>query len=171
MIEDMRVICAWCKKRLGVTGDPDDHLTSHGMCDACASHLEASTYGIPLRQFLSSLDVPVVMVDDDARVVYANPSTPALLKKPQAAVEGQLGGNVFECENSYQPGGCGKTPGCASCTLRGAVTRCYETGRAEDNLIATLKQRTDRGVADFSMRLSTRRIDGHVLLRIDEILR
>ena len=170
MIEDMLVVCAWCRKHLGVTGDPDDQITSHGMCDACASHLEASTYGIPLRQFLDSLDVPVTLVDDNVRVVYANPSTHALLKKSHAAIEHQFGGNVFECENSYQPGGCGKTASCTACTLRNAVTRCYKSGQAEDGLVATLTRRTDGGVVDFSMRISTRRINDQVLVKIDEIV-
>lgn len=169
MIGGMLVVCAWCKRDVGTTGDPNDARTTHGICDVCASHLEASTSGVPLERFLDSLGVPVTLVDGAVHVVYANAAAQSLLKKPQVAADRRPVGRVFECEDSYQPGGCGRAKNCSSCVLWNAVTRCSESGQPEDGLVATLKQRTDSGSADLVMRISTRRVDSQVLLRIDEV--
>jgi PAS domain-containing protein len=151
---------------MGVTGDPDDGRASHGLCPACHAHLEASIDGIPLHRFLDSIDIPVALVDGNVRVVYANPSAHQLLDKPLDAIEHHLGGEVFECEYSYLPGGCGRTTKCSACTFRNAVTRCYETGEAEHDIVVTLKQRTDHGPAALSLRISTRKANNRVLLSI-----
>ena len=166
----MRIVCAWCEKDLGFKADPNDLRVSHGICPSCRGHLEASLDGIPLRQFLDTLAVPVAMVDEAMHVVYANPAAQTLLKEPPAPIEGQLG-RVFECESSYLPDGCGKAPDCSACALRHAVTRCYDSGRAEDDVVTTIKRRIDDGAADLTLHLSTKRIDDLVLLRIDGIVR
>jgi len=170
MIGRMKLVCAWCKREMGTTGGPDDR-TSHGICESCKSHLDAATSGVPLLRFLDSLDAPVTLVDDDVRVVYANIRARLLLDKPSSDLERRLGGDVFECENSYLPGGCGKTPNCASCNLRNAVTRCYHSGQCAEGISATIRQRTAQGPVDLEMRISTKRVNDQVLLRIDEISR
>ena len=169
MIEVMRIICAWCKKDMGLRADPDDQRTSHGICQSCRKHLEASTEGIPLREFLDSLNVPVTLVDVDHRVVYANRAAEDVLKKPLAAIERNVTGRVFECDDSYRPEGCGRAPACSACALWNAVTRCHQSGQAEEGLVATLTQRNDDGTSSVAMRISTARVDDLVVLRIDEL--
>jgi PAS domain-containing protein len=166
----MRIICAWCKRDLGAGAGPGRRRTSHGICPSCHAHLLASLEGVPMQRFLDSLGVPVVLADADLRVVYGNPAARSLVDKPPAAIEGVLAGRVFECENSYLPGGCGQTTNCSACTLRNAVSRCYQSGQSEDGVLATIKRRTAEGQIEFSMRVSTRRINDQVLVRIDQIV-
>jgi hypothetical protein len=167
----MLMVCGWCKKELGPVGDTGEHRVSHGLCASCESHLMASVDGIPLRQFLDSLDVPITLVDDDLRIEYANTAAQALLNKPFTAIEHRLGGEVFECENSYKPGGCGHTVKCSACSLRNAVNRCFESSNAEYSVVTNLTQRTEAGTAELAMRISTQRVNGQVLVTINEVTR
>lgn len=166
----MFVLCAWCKAVIGEGGAGVTAPASHGICNTCRSHLMASFDGIPLAEFLDSLPVPIAVVDNDVRVVYANPSAQAALRRSPLPIEGRLGGDVLECENSYRPGGCGHTDKCSACTFRNAVNRCFETGRDED-VVATIRQQTGADARDLTMHFATKRVDGQVLITIDHVKR
>ncbi len=166
----MLTVCAWCKRPLKESGDASDGRMSHGICETCESHLAANVDGIPLQEFLDTISVPIALVDSDVRVVYANSSAQAIVDKPAAEIEHRLGGEVFECDNSYLPGGCGHTASCSACTFRNAVTRCYESGTGEESVLTTITRRTPDGTAELAMRISTKRINDRVLVTIDEVV-
>jgi hypothetical protein len=166
----MRVICAWCKKDLGpsATSTNDAAPVSHGICPDCVKRVMAPL-GKPLESFLDTLAGSVLAVDVDGRVFAANTAGYSLLKKNPSDVNGQLGGDVFECKWAKTPGGCGKTIHCKSCTIRMTVTDTITTGKshirqeAYPDLFYLTKDMRVRFL------ISTEKAGEAVLLRIDDV--
>lgn len=163
----MRYVCAWRKTELGVrAGDPGP--VSHGLCEECKRHLKAEI-GVPIRHFLDELGAPVALVDSDGRVKTASAQALALLGKDRSEIEGALGGEVFECVYSREPGGCGGTVHCSGCTVRMLVTDTHRTGRSHVRQPAVLQRDTGSGSRPFDLRISTEKVGDVVLLRIEEM--
>ena len=91
----------------------------------------------------------------------------AFLHQDLPALEGRLCGQVFECDHSYLPEGCGQTVHCSGCTIRRAITETYATGRSRYRLAVTLLQRTPTGLHDLRLLISTQRIGKVVFMRMD----
>ena len=163
----MKKICAWCKKELegGPVFTESDTPISHGMCPECAFHVRASM-GMPLLEFLDGLHAPVVLVNRDGRVVTANTDAQSILGKSIDKIEGFKGGEVFECEYSYLPEGCGNTVHCVGCTIRNMVMDTINSGKGHVRESAYLNHKTN-GRIEFL--ISTEKVGGYALLRIDEI--
>lgn len=68
----MRRVCAWCGKELSAGDHRHDDVISHGICTDCMEHFASGTRVLSLREYLDKLDVPVVVVDDDLRILTAN---------------------------------------------------------------------------------------------------
>ena len=166
----MRRVCAWCNRDLPPLEDgaQDNRSVSHGLCLSCADRL-VSDVGIPLSEYLDELPAPVVAVDATGTVRTGNQHARALLGKDLPAIEGLAGGDVFECAYATLPGGCGQTLHCSGCTIRNAVMETHSTGRSLNRIPAYLNRASDKGVIRISLRISTERLHGIVLLRIDEI--
>jgi PAS domain-containing protein len=163
----MRRICAWCDKDLdgkgtAVRGDP----ITHGICESCALHFTANEL-VPLRLFLDGLEPPVLLVDSAGVVLTANESARLALGIDPGAAEGSMRGDVLRCWNASLPGGCGKSDRCAACEIQGSVTRTFETGLAMDHVSAYLEVQGAAGREQLQMRISTERVNGAVLLRLD----
>ena len=163
----MKRICAWCKKELegGPLSSKKDTPISHGMCPECAFHIRASM-GMPLQEFLNGLNAPVVLVNGDGRVISANNDAQSLLGKSIERINGFKGGEVFECEYSYLPEGCGNTVHCAGCTIRNMVMDTMKTKKSHVRESAYLNHKTN-GRIEFL--ISTEKVDEFAFLRIDEI--
>jgi hypothetical protein len=123
--------------------------------------------GTPLLDFLSSLEIPTLIVDGEGRVQAANAETLDMVQKELDAVEGYLGGNVFSCVNANLPGGCGKTELCSACTVRNTVTHTYQTGETQLRVPASLEVSGKGGVKELEFLLTTQRMGERVLLRIE----
>jgi hypothetical protein len=80
--------------------------------------------------FLDRLAAPVLVVDDNARIVAANEKACTLLGKMVDEIVGTLSGCAIECVHARQDGGCGKTVHCKSCTIRITVRDTYTTGKS-----------------------------------------
>ena len=76
---------------------------------------------------------------------------------------------MLRCANAALPGGCGKTEHCHACEIRGSVTRTLETGLAMDHAAACLEMQGAAGREQALLRVSTERVNGSVLLRLDEM--
>jgi PAS domain-containing protein len=157
----MNIICAWCKKKLA--RDIADAPVSHGMCEECEFHLRAEI-GMPIERFLDGIKAPVLLIDADSSVITANRLARALLGKEPPKINGFKGGDVFECEYSWLPGGCGNTSHCSGCTIRRAVMSTMESGKALTGEPVSLRR---RGVGDIAFVISTEKAGDRVLLRID----
>jgi len=165
----MKRVCAWCGKELtppAAEPVPADEV-SHGMCDECAHHLFAQL-GMPLVEYLDGIQAPIMIVDPDGRVQAANRQASTFLQKDPQAMEGELGGDVFECAYSTLPGGCGNTKYCSGCTIRGAVTETLETGHSLERVPVILNRRAGREIVEVPMLISTEKAGDVVLLRVDQ---
>jgi hypothetical protein len=160
--------CAWCGRDLGtVAGSrPTDDRVTHGICPDCRSRLETGT-GIPIEEFLASLDAPVLLIDADHTVGMVNSAAEALLDGNGKRMVGERAGTVFECENSHLPGGCSLTVHCSGCTIRQAVAFTHHTGEPKLNVPATLRVVDDADLADVDLLISTARVGNRVLLKVD----
>lgn len=163
----MRRICAWCKVDLDGMGDElRGGPITHGICETCARHFAANGL-VPLREFLDALEPPVLLVDSAGVVLAANESARRVLGIQPGGAEGSLSGDILNCVNAPLPGGCGMTGRCAECEIRGSVTRTFETGIAMDHVAACLEVQGDSGPEQVLLHISTERVNGSVLLRLD----
>ena len=162
--------CAWCGNVIeGTSGEADQASpVTHGMCPTCAA-MFFSPKGESMAGFLDRLGVPVLVVDSDVRVVAANAQACQTLGKPLAAVRDSLGGMAFQCAHAKEPGGCGGTVHCRSCTIRSTVRHTFETGEPRVRVRAYPDVELDNQVRTVCLEISTEKVDGYVMLRIDDL--
>ncbi len=159
--------CALCKKTVSPDAIAQRTITG-GICEECLEHVKALS-GMPLRDFLDTLGVPVLVVDSDMVVKMANKPVLALLGKNFSQVRGQRGGDVFECAYARLPEGCGRTVHCSGCAIRRAVTETFTTGRSLHRVLAYLNRDAVTQFLQLGMLISTEKVWDMVLLRIDYI--
>lgn len=163
-------VCAWCNNVIGRVENsrhPDDVL-SHGICEGCRENLLFQS-GVSLKHYLDSLPLPVLVVDDDVRVLEANAKARDALGKDYKEITAHRGGTVFECAHARLPGGCGRTIHCSGCALRRAVTRTFQTGEPQSMVQATLSRADPDEPSAVSMLITTVKAGDAVFLRIDRI--
>lgn len=160
----MKTVCSFCAAVIRDGAGPEDQV-SHGVCSACHQKI-LSEHGFNARKFLELFDAPVLLVDDDARVLEANRLALSLAGKSAAAVCRQYCGDVLECVNACLENGCGKTRFCPDCIFRNSVTETYTTGRPVTDRPATLCRNKDGDRRRVGMLVSTRRDGEAVLLRL-----
>lgn len=165
----MKRLCAWCGESLEDLNGPakDQRPITHGICPACAEALWRESEGVPLRDYLASLNVPIFLADGDGRVQGASPVALEMLDKTHEEVHRHLGGEVFDCVNSALPGGCGHTDFCSACTVRNTVMASYESGESHNRVPAALTIRRNGEVQEMSFLLTTERLGNGVLIRVD----
>ncbi len=122
----IRVVCCYCKKQVR-TKESEYDAISHGVCDRCLP-LMVRDLGQPMSEFLDELRPPVLVVQDNARVIAANAAARSMLSKEQLEICGELPGEVLGCRQAREPGGCGQQVHCKSCVIRQSVTHTMDTG-------------------------------------------
>ena len=145
-----------------------DDILSHGICGSCVDNFTFQK-GAPLQQYLDSIPVPVFAVDGDVIVQAVNSSGCEVLGKGHRDIVRRLGGDVFECARSRLPEGCGRTIHCSGCAIRRTVTRTYETGEPQSGVPATLFWSDPGRPSDVVLTITTVRVGGIVLLRVDRM--
>jgi PAS domain-containing protein len=167
----MKVICAWCHQELEAdpqhAGDRGTEI-SHGICPSCKDYFLSSRRPT-MDQFLDRLAVPVLVVDPQGGILFANKHALELLGKDLEGVRGYRGGDAMECGYARLPGGCGKTEHCKACTIRNSVMETFSTGRSLLHVPAYLNRRTDDGTARIRFLISTQKVEDTVLLRVDQV--
>jgi hypothetical protein len=166
----MRRICAWCQKDLGrveLPNSPHQFIT-HGICDACAALVLANPEET-LLDFLDRLEVPVLVVLPNARILTANQKAQKLLGKELRELQDYRGGEVIECRHAHVGKGCGYTVHCQSCTIRLTVQDTFATGRSHIKVPAYPDQEIGRKVKTLPLLISTEKFGSYVLLRIDDL--
>ncbi len=166
----IKQVCYVCGVELG---EPlEQHIpevyVSHGICRTCLDRCMAGA-GTGMDEFLDSLQAPVVVVDGNVRVVTANALAQKLLSKNPKEMGGQLAGEVFECSHAHEPGGCGHTLHCKSCMIRSSVTKTFQTGAPCIRLPACQDLDTFEGPRKIRFLVTTEKVGGAVLLRIDDL--
>ncbi len=162
----MLVVCAYCRAALGERNPIDDPRVSHGICSECADWLQHQARGMKLSEYLDGFEVPVVIVDQDGRLVACNGQFSDMVGKNGRELFGALGGDAMECRFARLPGGCGNTIHCETCTIRRCVEQTLETGQGVRGVPASLEQ--DRQTID--MVISTEKIGDVVRLWVERLV-
>lgn len=139
---------------------------SHGICHSCAERLWGEE-GTQLQKFLASLGVPALLVDKAGKVQLVNQDLLEMAHKTREDVEGRFNGEVFDCWNADQPGGCGFTVKCSACVVRRTVLDTYDSGAGRARVPVTLKVRKNGVGRDVDFLLTTEKAGDRVLVRID----
>lgn len=166
----MKRICAWCRAEMGTvvgSSHPDDVL-SHGICERCVNNL-LFQQGATLQEYLDSIPVPVLAVDNNVIVKIVNAKGCEVLGKEAREIVQHLGGNVFECAHARLPEGCGRTIHCSGCVIRRSVTHTYETGEPLSMVPATLSRSDPDNSSAVAMTITTVKAGELVILRVDRI--
>ena len=159
----MRRICAWCKAPLN---EEKAGPISHGICESCALFVLSDKFRF--RDFLESIDAPLLAVDGSGKAIDANTVALKTLGKGMPRVKGKPPGDVLECEYSRLPGGCGRTTHCLGCQIRVSVDHTRATGEARIRTRACMSIQAADGVKQYDYFVSTEKLDSDVvLLRID----
>ena len=162
----MKKICSSCGIDLGaVPGVTPSEEISHGLCDKCAVHFLADI-GVPLDDFIESLEVPVVTVTEDNLVGTANSSARKLLGKNINKLAGFKPGDIFECEHALLQEGCGRTVHCSGCAIRQSIDDTHKTGDAHKNVPAFLNHNDPEGTRKIDLLISTEKKSGVVFLTV-----
>lgn len=83
-----------------------------------------------LQTLLNVMPLPILVVDDDLRVLDHNEAARGLLSGPLEIVRGQRGGRVLNCLNAAScTAQCGHTPACPKCGLRNALNSAVRAER------------------------------------------
>jgi PAS domain-containing protein len=161
--------CAWCKAELPTENGDSVHVITRCFCPACLEYFSSPRSPKSLQQYLDEIKVPVLVMDDDVRVLGFNKSACALLgRRPEGCV-GRYGGDVLECAYARLPGGCGNTEHCKACAIRITVTTTHATGDSKTNVPAYQDVVTAAGTREVRLLISTEKVGSFVLLRIDEV--
>ena len=163
----IRVVCCYCKKQVK-TKPSDTDAVSHGVCDQCLP-LMVRELGQPMQEYLDELRPPVLVVQDNARVIAANAAARKMLTKEQLEICGELAGEVIGCMHAREPGGCGQTVHCKGCAVRRSVAHTHATGEALYGVHAYQDILTPNGIRTAWFELTTERAGDLVLLRIDDV--
>jgi hypothetical protein len=163
----MKCLCAWCHSVISEDDPESAGPISHGICRNCGENIFANA-PMTTAAFVDRLRQPVLVVDELRRVLHANPAGHKLLDKDFAAIEGRLG-QVFDCMYAGLPGGCGKTVHCSACEIRRSVAETYRTGLSRSDVLATLKHRSEDGSNQAEVVITTEKLGGLVLLRVDQV--
>ena len=164
----MRHVCAWCLKDMGPVKEsihPDNEI-SHGICSSCRDNVIFQE-GVSLQRYIDGFAIPIFVVDGNVTVTAVNRRACEVLGKEPAAIVQHLGGDVFECEHSRLPEGCGKTIHCSGCTIRKTVTKCFATGKPQSMIPAYLNP--DSPASKKILSITTVKVADMVMLRVDHL--
>lgn len=167
----MKIVCAWCNKDMGTVRSEHhaENVITHGICDECANIAFAELNMNRAELFLERLSEPVLVVDGDVVALTANSRAREVLGKDLPQIKGFKGGNIIECIHAHEPGGCGRTIHCNGCAIRITVEDTYKTGKSHLRVPAYADISFKSKVKKISYLISTEKVKGFVLLRIDKV--
>jgi PAS domain-containing protein len=120
-----------------------------------------------LERYLEGLPVPILLLDDDASVLFANGRAREILGKELPETRRRRIGEVFECVWALSPRGCGRTEHCSGCAIRRSVTETHRTGLPLSGVRARLCRTSPEGEERTWLRISTSLAGDVVLLRVE----
>lgn len=137
------------------------------ICSSCTTKITTAIDNAAKRALLDTVETPVLLMQAEPRlVVTANRKALALFGKTLEQVEGQRGGNVFDCINAFTFAGCGKDIHCESCRIKAAVIDAFagKNSLSVSNLLGVLNGESTR---HYNMQVSTAQVGQFAMLRID----
>jgi PAS domain-containing protein len=163
----MKKTCSLCKKKLKTR---NSHASigniTHFLCTFCALEITKETPRT-VGQILNLINEPIFLIDNNGAVQGANESASEMLNKKLPDIEGQMGGDAFECAYAKQEDGCGKSIHCKTCAIRNIVMETLASGHGFDKVPAFQSIITADGSAIMKFIITTEKVGDQVLLRID----
>ncbi len=163
----MKHICAWCQKDLGDAPGPSGLIT-HGICKTCSDNF-LNDKSDSFQTFINSFHFPIVVVDSTGHVIKVNTPACELNCNAEHETKNSLPGEVINCVNAFEPGGCGKTIHCYTCTLRQSINQTFETGSCLRNVPAYKDVFVGENQQPVRFLITTEKIHDRVLVRIDDL--
>ena len=88
-----------------------------------------------LEAMVDSIPAPLFVLDDDLRILYANPAGIEMLCHDRTVLINRRCGEVFHCQHSLESrGGCGRNEHCKDCVIRKAVREACATGSVSQGM-------------------------------------
>ena len=165
----MKLICAWCRNEIIHEPAINEEGISHGICESCREYFFSSQGPPTFDSFLDMLPVPVVVVDDNVKVVAANDMACSLMGKGCDELVGRNLGDAIECCYARLPEGCGRSVHCRSCTIRMTVLDTFRTGRSHYEVPAYHDLCFYDSVRNISFLISTEKSGDFVFLKIRQV--
>ncbi len=161
----MKVVCSYCRKEMDERPPFRNKIVTHSICPECFDYYKDQVDGLPYDVYLDKFDVPVLIVDKDARVLTLNKQAADMTGKSQSELVGLLAGEAMECVYARMSGGCGKTVHCLECSIRNALEAAMENGEPQKRVPAFCTQ----GESEIKMLISTEKIGGLVRIVIENV--
>jgi diguanylate cyclase (GGDEF)-like protein/PAS domain S-box-containing protein len=108
-----------------------------------------------LNTIFESAPFILMLVNEEGRVQNINHAGSAFAGRNKSDLIGLLGGEVFNCINSFDGLGCGYNTECADCPVRTRVTHTMQTGESIYGAEGCLTVLQDKNPLDVYMLLST----------------
>jgi hypothetical protein len=91
-------------------------------CAGTRFRLHPTTGSFPDPRILNAIPLPVLLLDQDGRVMDLNDSASQLCGVSRKKLKGRRSGYVLKCAHTADvPEGCGEGPACQGCVLRGSM--------------------------------------------------
>ena len=165
----LKHICAWCQQELVKYKKSSKHdRISHGICETCAENF-LNDSPQQLLDYLDDLHIPVLLVDQDGKIIRSNQNASKKIGKKIDQIVGYRGGEVFDCVHANLEGGCGHTIYCSDCTIRQSVNETYSTGNSIINRTAYLTVCREGISRREKILISTEKLGNLVLLKVESI--
>jgi len=114
-----------------------------------------------IRTILNALPQPVLVVDEDVRILEFNQAAGSLLAGERELVIRQRGGDVMHCIHSTEnPEGCGHSNACQTCVVRNSV-RSILSGDPVHRRKAQMEFQTPQGIKQADMLITAAPIELH----------
>jgi PAS domain-containing protein len=165
----MLTICAWCNKEISSDAESPEEMISHGICLECQEYFFPPKGPRTFSEFLDLLPAPILVVDDDVRLIAINKKASHLLGKKANKFKGMCLGEAIECPYARLQEGCGKAVHCKSCTVRLTVHDTYTTGQSHYDVPAYQDICFDSEVKNICFLISTEKSGEFVFLKIHEV--
>jgi PAS domain-containing protein len=160
----VKVICSYCRKKIGEKEPINDDSVSHGMCQECYDYYKEQVNGLPLDKFLDRFEIPLLVVDKNVRIVAANKMFEKMTGRSHRDIFGLLGGEVMECAYARLPEGCGETVHCLACSIRNTVMAAMESGEPQMQVPVKLRRESK----EIGMVISAEKIGSFVRIIIEK---
>lgn len=149
--------------------DPSrDEAVSYGICPECMEALLGPSRVI-MREFLNSIELPVLVTDEQQGIRQANHAAERLLGKPLSRLQAKRIGIAIECIHAGVMGECGESPYCAGCAFRTCIRDTYYDGKPRSGEYSQHKIMTANGLKARRFRYSTAKVGDSVAVAIDGV--
>lgn len=165
----IKQICLYCKAEIALIDEDHvvDERVSHGVCPICFPKFVAGS-GKNFSDFLSSFTKPIFLIDQNARVIWANELAKNMTKMDLTELEGSLYGEIFECTHATLGTGCGTTIHCKSCTIRQTIEETAKSGKPCYKIPAYMDLGDQINQKSIQFFISTQKAGEVLLLQIEK---